>query len=216
VAQNKPANAPRTAAPTTAQAAPASPYAPAPWNSAYEQSVANARAKFNSANTGLDYQKTREDQEYGLTPGFNDYQSNPYSRAALLEQSYQRADRGSTNSYAASGQLYAGSLQNSLGVNRGNYGQGRDSLEKAYRDALQEITQKRLAAQNEENEEISNADWKRIEAAENAELEPETSPEPSASSGGGGKGKAKPKGKKAVIKTAVANNRAVGGKGKKR
>lgn len=151
---------------------------PMPWDSAYEQSVGNARAKYNNALINAGLAQTTAQQEYGLDTGFNDYQANPYSRAALLEQSFQRANRGSTNSYASSGQLYAGSLSNALTANRSSYGESRDSLEKTYRAALQEIEDRKTQARNDMNDEIAGAGWDRVSAASAADLQPDTSPAP--------------------------------------
>lgn len=150
---------------------------PLPWDSNYELAVGGARNKYNSALINAGYAQTAAQQEYGLDPGFNDYKANPYSRAALLEQSYLKANRGSNTSYAAQGQLYAGSLSNALDANRSAYGQSRDSLEKAYRDALHEIDERRTNARNEMNDEIAQAGWDRVTSASGADLEPETSPE---------------------------------------
>lgn len=161
------------------QPKPGTPAAtPLPWDSNYELAVGNAHNKYNSALINAGYAQTAAQQEYGLDPGFNDYKANPYSRAALLEQSYLKANRGSITSYAAQGQLYAGSLSNALGANRSAYGQSRDSLEKAYRDALHEIDERRTNARNEMNDEIAQAGWDRVTAASGADLEPETSPAP--------------------------------------
>lgn len=153
-------------------------YAPTPWDSGYEQAVSAARSKYNNTMTGLGLQRTATEQDYGLAPGYNDYQSNPYSRAALLESSFQRANRGSLNSYAASGQLYAGSLSNALGGDRSSYDRNRDSLSKAYRDALQEIGDRETGAANDKGEAENEAYWRRVEGAEKEPLEPMEAPEP--------------------------------------
>lgn len=158
-------------------AAPAAPAAtPTPWDPAYETSVAGANRTYGNALAGLAYQKQAAQQEYGLDQGFNDYQTNPYSRAALLEQKFKQANRGTSTSYAARGQLYAGSSQNALSYNREGYGQERDSLEKTYRSALQGIGAEGLSAGDERNERIADATWERINQAAGAPLDPSTSP----------------------------------------
>jgi len=200
VGGNRPVAKPKSGA--GAAGAPAAPYTGAPWDSQYELSSAGATSKYNNANIGLDYKEQAYKQDYGLDAGFNDYKTNPYSRASLLEQSYQRANRGSTNSYAAAGQLYAGSTQNALGYNRDAVGQERDQLQKSYSAALQGVSAERLAASDRKNEEINNAGWSRLERAEGEPLDPTTSPP--------GKAKAKkPAGKKAAIKQAVSSARAL-------
>jgi len=161
--------------------------APTPWNSKAEQIVAGARKSYLDASGNFDLAEQTAKQDFGLDPGFNDYKSNPYSRAALLEQSYQNANRGTMNN--AGLQLYSGSTSNALGANRGVYSQNRDELAKTYRDALGEITAGRTKAAEEKAEREREAEWERIAGAEGAELDPQTAP------GGGGGKKGKPKSK---------------------
>lgn len=157
-------------------AATPAPYSAAPWDGAEQLSDTNADAKYNNALLNAGYKKTAYEQEYGLDPGFNDYKANPYSRAALLEQSFQRANRASGNSLAAGGQLYSGASQNAETYNREHKGQETNSLESAYRKALQGVNEEEAGALTTREEEKGNAKWKAIEAAGNAELEPDTAP----------------------------------------
>lgn len=86
------------------------------------------------------YQSGRVNSAFGnLDNPAGDLTGNPYSRAADLENAYLRAKRGSVNSYAAQGQLYAGSLQNRVEEDRRGYDQSLDSLKKAKQDALDQI-----------------------------------------------------------------------------
>lgn len=160
-----------------------------PFSSAYELTKAGAEKQLEDTRAGLAYKKTATESEYGLDPGSNDYATNPYSRAALLEQSYQRANRGSVNSGAASGQLYAGSTQNSQGYNRDARDLEHNNLSSSYQKALNAIREEGTAAENLEREKIAEAGWKRLEASENAALEPEASPEGAPASGSGAKKK---------------------------
>jgi hypothetical protein len=144
--------------------------------------VAGAHNKYANTITNLGVKKTATEQDYGLTQGYNDYQSNPYSRAALLEQTFQKAQRGTGNSYASSGQLYAGSLDNAYSANRGARDQEHDSLEKQYRNALQELRDEEVNAKNEEIDAINGAGWARLQRAEEDPLDSSTAPE----AGGGG------------------------------
>ena len=66
--------------------------------------------------------------------------SNPYSRAALLQKSYETNQRGSTNSYAASGQLYSGALQNARNANVADLHQGQHALGLDYLKAQAGLT----------------------------------------------------------------------------
>lgn len=86
-----------------------------------------------------------------LTTGFGnldnptaDLASNPYSRAALLQQSYNNQRRGTTNSYASAGQLYSGALQNAQEENLRGYGQGLDALKKERQGLLDELLRDRV------------------------------------------------------------------------
>lgn len=166
---------PSTLAPGVA--APSGP-APTPWNSKAEQIVAGARRNYLNAQGNFDLAESEAKQDYGLDPGFNDYKANPYSRAALLEQSYQNANRGTLNS--AGLQLYSGSTSNALSGNRSTFDFNKNALANSYREALGEITQGRTKAAEEKAEAEQQAEWDRISAAEAVEPDPETAP-----SGGG-------------------------------
>lgn len=168
---------PQTPAPAAAApAATPAPYTGTPWDSAEQLSVAGANAKYNNALLNSGYKKTAYEQEYGLDPGFNDYKANPYSRAALLEKTYQRSQRASGNSLAAGGQLYSGASQNAETYNREHNSQERNALESTYRKALQGVNEEEAGALNTREEEKAAAKWKAVEAASNAELEPDASP----------------------------------------
>jgi hypothetical protein len=182
--------------PAPGAAAP-SPYVPTPWDSKAEQIVSGARKSYLDASGNFDLNEQTAKRDFGLDPGFNDYKSNPNSRAALLEQSYQAQNRGTTNS--AGLQLYSGSTSNRLGANRANYGTNRDELAKAYRDSLGEISAGRTKAAEDKAEKEREAEWERIAAAEGSEPEAEASP--------AGKAKAKKPSRKKQTQQAVANNR---------
>lgn len=192
--QNKPAAKPDAPAAAPPAAAPVAPYTGTPWSSAEELSNAGADAKYNAALLNLGYKRQAYQQEYGLDPGYNDYKANPYSRAALLEQTYRRANRASGNSLAAMGQLYSGASQNAETYNRENNAQERNALESTYRKALQGVNEEEAGALATREEEKAAARWKAIEAAANAELEPEAAPAAPSSGGGGKKTNQKPVG----------------------
>jgi len=177
--KSKPANA--AIAPISA--GPAAPQTNAqPFNAAYELTAAGAEKQLADTQANLGYKKTATEQEYGLEGPYSDFATNPYSRAALLEQSYQRANRGTQNASAASGQLYAGSNQNAQGYNRDSRDLEHNNLSSAYGKALATIREEGTAAENLSREKIAEAGWKRLEASERAALEPEEF------SGGGGEG----------------------------
>ena len=94
---------------------------------------------------------------YGLGEFGGDAETNPYSRAALLQRSYERNQRASTNSMAAAGQLYSGSLSNARNFNRFNYDVGYDSMRKQYDAALARLNQQELDANTRYDDAIEAA-----------------------------------------------------------
>jgi hypothetical protein len=152
-----------------------------PWDSAYDASVAGARAKYGNALIGANANRLSAEQEYGFDPGFNDFAANPYSRAALLERSYQRANRASQTSLGSAGHLYSGALQNQLSYNRSGHDQEENSLRTAYQQALANIQAREREAEDELRGAEADAAWKRVEAAGRQPLDPSIAP-----SGGGG------------------------------
>lgn len=69
---------------------------------------------------------------------------DPYTRAGLLAESFRRAKRGSTNSYAAQGQLYSGALQNAQNENERNFNLGREDLRRGKTDALDALLSNKI------------------------------------------------------------------------
>jgi hypothetical protein len=74
--------------------------------------------------------------------------NNPYSQAALLRQHYQQAKTGNTNSYAAAGQLYAGSLQNAQNATTDSYNASDNALTNAVINFLASNTNAQTGVQN--------------------------------------------------------------------
>jgi hypothetical protein len=64
--------------------------------------------------------------------------SNPYSRAALLQRSFDQTKAGNTNSYAARGQLYAGSLNNAQGAAQTNFNTSSDQLRGQFNEQVRQ------------------------------------------------------------------------------
>lgn len=162
-----------------------------PWDTRYEEEIGGARKRYLDTVNNLDSAQVGVEQDYGLSPAHNDYQSNPYSRAALLESEYQRANRGTLNS--AGYQLYSGAAGNHLAANRSSYDINRDQLEKAYNAALAEGTAKRTEAKEREAEEEREAAFGRNERAEKAPLDSSQAPpakkkQKQQNKGGGNKG----------------------------
>lgn len=59
---------------------------------------------------------------------------NPYSQAAVLQRNYDNTKRGTTNSYAAQGQLYSGALLNKQADDAFGYSRADDSLKRGASD----------------------------------------------------------------------------------
>lgn len=198
--------------PPPSTAGPAAPAETAmPWNSKYEQTVGEANRKYLNTISNLDLSEQATKQEYGLDSGFNDYKSNPYSRASALEKSYETANRGTTNS--AGLQLYAGSTSNRLGQNRATRDLNWNNLNSEYQTALGGITAERVKAKEAQREADQEAYWNRVREAEETEPSAEAAPAdsggdgPGASSSPGGKKKKKQTTRTAATKNAIANNK---------
>jgi hypothetical protein len=78
------------------------------------------------------YQQGQVDYNYGYGAGGA---ANPYSRAALLQESFKRNVLGTTNSMAASGQQYSGSSGRAQDENARRYSIQSDANRRAYDDA---------------------------------------------------------------------------------
>ena len=78
--------------------------------------------------------------------GFQVDPNNPFSRAALLQRSYDQAAKGTTNSMAAQGQLYSGALQRQQNENAFQNQQGVDANMKGFEGLLRELRRRRRDA----------------------------------------------------------------------
>jgi hypothetical protein len=83
------------------------------------------------ADASAGFQTGQIENQYGLGADV----SNPYSQAKLLEDHYKRSQLGTTNSYAAQGQLTSGAYGRMQGENARNYNIGYDQLARAYTGA---------------------------------------------------------------------------------
>lgn len=95
--------------------------------------------------------------------GFNDV-SNPYSRAAMLKQSYERSRGGAEISLAGRGQLYAGSFQNEMATQRGNYEQGVATERKNYQETLNRLARARADARQRASDLRTDVETERLAA----------------------------------------------------
>lgn len=81
------------------------------------------------SNADAAYQTGYLDQEYGYGASGA---ANPYSRAALLEESFKRSKLGTTNNMASAGQLYSGAYGRAQNENSRNYSIASDQNRRAY------------------------------------------------------------------------------------
>lgn len=187
-----------------APGAPGAPQAPQmPWDLAAANDEAGAQKRLGNTLTGLDSGWMRTQQDFGLEGQWADAASNPYSRASLLQRSYDNAKRGTTNS--AGQNLYSGSFVNAQNSNTHQFNMGRDELQKAYAEANAGYIAERQGAMDQFNEALSGAAWDRVNAGLGAELEPA----PLSAPGAARKPQQQQKKKQQPKKPAVSNNRKV-------
>lgn len=103
----------------------------------------SANRQMALGNLDATYQRGVTDQEYGYGATGA---ANPYSRAALLEESFKRAKRGTTTSMASAGQLYSGAYGRAQGENDHQYSIASDRNRRDYDQSVYGIN--RGQAQN--------------------------------------------------------------------
>lgn len=191
--QNKPAAKPGSGkslpAPGGGGGAPPAPQTPAvmPWAGAIDSSVNNVTTGLTQRLNNITADELRTKQRFGI-----DDTSDPFSEMAMLRQSFDTAQKSSTNSMASQGQLYSGALQNSLDTGRFNFERGGDALKKSYADALAGFRDARLSAQTEANSQVDSLNMQRLDYALNNPVEDVGGQDPASGGGGGGaKGKTK-------------------------
>jgi hypothetical protein len=172
-----------------------------PWDVAAANSEAGALNRRNTTLTGLDSGWLRSQQDFGLEGPWADAASNPYSRSALLQRSYDSAKRGTTNS--AGHNLYAGSFVNAQNQNTHQFNLGRDELQRAYDEARARNLSERQQAMDRYNEEIAQAGWDRV----NAGLGEEPEPMPGPGAPAGPKGPRRPQSRRQAIRQNISRAR---------
>ena len=104
------------------------------------------RRQVGHAGATATFQRGQLAADYGFALAGNLDASNPFSRAALLQDSYRRAQRGTRNSFASAGQLYSGAQQRGQGETTRQFDIGFDQLVKGYQGAQGQVTLSELAA----------------------------------------------------------------------
>lgn len=108
-------------------------------NENYQRALSDNQDRFNQTQSALDEQEAGLGVAYGLGQFGGDIASNPYSRAAMLQRSYNQNQRASLNTMASRGQLYSGATQNQANANVSNYGSAYDALSKDFGSRLSQI-----------------------------------------------------------------------------
>lgn len=157
-----------------AQAAPA-PTA-RPFDPIYEQQTGLTQKAYNDALAQLQGQRLATKQEYG----FEDV-TNPFSRAKMLQESYQRGQQAQVAGMAARGGLYSGALQQRQELGTQGYQRNRDVLQRQYQGALADIGGREAQALSRRDQALLDALRESIARAqevreEYGEPEPEAGP----------------------------------------
>lgn len=97
----------------------------------WQEQAYNVSAGRNLALSGADaaYQRGQLEQQFGYG---DSGAANPYSRAALLEESFRRNKLGTTNSMASAGQLHSGAYGRAQNENSRQYSIASDENRRAY------------------------------------------------------------------------------------
>jgi hypothetical protein len=124
-----------------------------PPDPAYQMTMGGLTQTRDRHDRGLQQQRGAGLQEYGYTEDPNTHAvafdpNNPYSQAALLRKHYQQAKTGNTTSYAAKGQLYAGSLQNAQNASTDQFNASDDALTRGIINFLAANTTAQTTAHN--------------------------------------------------------------------
>jgi hypothetical protein len=146
------------AAPGGSSAGPGAPGAPSPFDPQYDASVAGLGVRRDDALADIAYDEGELKQEFGF-----DDPSNPFSRARLLQRSYDEQKNRTTNSYASMGQLYSGAVQNARSSDTHNYDVAHDSLRRDYDRALEAFRRGRRDANRGYDEGVVGAAGERLD-----------------------------------------------------
>lgn len=175
IQQRKSAQPKPPAAPEGEPAAPSQPDFSPTFNARYETTIGGINRNLGSTEADLNYNEQRVRQQFGF-----DDPSNPFAVARMLKRQYDQRREGTTNSYAAQGQLYAGSLQNAQDENRFGYERETDEARRQYDDLINDIIRRRTQARQEAEEARAMAEADRLEAQIANRPEDPGPPEPEA------------------------------------
>lgn len=144
-----------------------------PFNAEYDTTVSGAARNRDIALQNNAYERQMAQQNYG----FDNPAANPYSRASLLQRSFDQFNKGTVNSAAASGQLYSGATQNDLDAGMFDFGQQYNALQSDYQGVLRDLVNKDLAANVDYNDTVQGAEAKRLADALAQGIDPNAAPD---------------------------------------
>lgn len=176
-AANAQAQAPAAAAPA---AAPVAPTSNPLIEGAYSTSTGNAYTNEQNTFAGISQGENQLGSDYGYTIVRNadgtvdtnatlagapqDASVNPFSKMAMLSHAYQNTQRGTTNSYAAQGQLYSSAVGNQRTTDTYNNDAAVDAAKKEFQSSLLGYNNQRTSASNDYSSSVSGAGWQRASA----------------------------------------------------
>lgn len=140
-----------------------------PWNTAYEESKNQLGLARDQAMEAISNQRRGVENQFGFLDT-----SNPYSRVAALQQSFQRDKAISEGEFAQQGQLYSGAYQRRMDSDLTNFGGQQNALQQEYLAELQGLTDAELQAQAAYDQGILGAEKERLAAS--LEQRPEDAP----------------------------------------
>jgi hypothetical protein len=131
----------------------------APFDAALTQANDAADLGYGNSLAVIDQAPGALRRQYGYTDTGDIDPNNPFGKAQLLQRSYDQAQKGNTNSYAARGQLYSGALQRRKNEDQFNY-QANDALMRGqYGSDMANVAGQRAAATNAWTSARSNNFW---------------------------------------------------------
>lgn len=113
---------------------------PLPWDTEYGTGIIGINRQRAAGLGAIQSQRSALQNDYGFAGSnpaaapvgqFFD-QSNPYSRAALLQKLYNRRKASTTSQMAQGGQLYSGAIQNARNLDTDDFNQDYDRLAKSF------------------------------------------------------------------------------------
>jgi hypothetical protein len=111
--------------------------------------IGKGEAAYQTGNLGFDY---------GYNPDGSINSANPYSRAALYQLGYERANLGASNSLAARG-IFGGAVTNAQDLNASNYAQAEAANRLGYQRSIHGIQAGQLGTVANAGTGVSDADF---------------------------------------------------------